>query len=485
MTAFVVTASVLGTAYAFTMPPLQVADEKSHLFRAFGVSRGVCIAGERTALPRSLLRLEATFPPVLEKRKLVTAGEIWRWAGVPLEAERTDTVTAVAANVYGCAPYLAAAAGMRVATALDLAPLWVLYGGRLANLIAYVCLTAVALVLLPGFRPILLALALMPMALHQAASLSADAMTIASAFLACAVAVRVAVGGGRQPADRPRVLGLAGSLVFAASCKTNAVLVALAALAPRPPDFDPRRHALKVAAIALPAVLVAALSAWMNQANLELFRAAHLRRGVDMVVNARAAWTVPVSFLSSIVLTAKTDAAAWFEQLVGVLGWATVRRPAWTTWLYGSVLLAAPLVAAGARSLRTLDRLVLGLVAMLGVVSVYWGLWVISVDAAAAGFPAHGVHIGGLAGRYFIPFAFPLMLACSTTRLARAQGPFFAAVLAVALLVNMVSLRAVHRHYYTPTLLLHGRPPTAPAGPGGRRGTGALWPASQGSRRAA
>jgi uncharacterized membrane protein len=59
----------------------------------------------------------------------------------------------------------------------------VLYGARLANLVVYLLLVYVALRILPLGRPVLFCIALMPMTLHQAASVSADALTIASAFL--------------------------------------------------------------------------------------------------------------------------------------------------------------------------------------------------------------------------------------------------------------------------------------------------------------
>src|SRR5262245_56355833 len=99
--AFVVIAGIAGTLYAATVPPLQVADEKTHLFRAFGVSRGSCIAGPRTSVPNSLLRLNAAFPPLLEKRRLVTADDVRGWARLPLHPERASKVRADAANVYG------------------------------------------------------------------------------------------------------------------------------------------------------------------------------------------------------------------------------------------------------------------------------------------------------------------------------------------------------------------------------------------------
>lgn len=445
--AFVVLAGALGTPYALTMPPLQVADEKTHLFRAFGVSLGRCVATRWTSVPNSLLRLNATFPPVLEKRRLVTHADVARWSAVPLRAEVASMVTATAANVYGCAPYLAAAAGIRAATALDQSPSRVMYAGRLANLAAYVGLVALALALLPDGRVLLLALALMPMTLHQAASLSADALTIASAFLATAVALRAGVHGGRDARAHRTGLALSATLAGAALCKTNVALVPLAALVPTA-RTGLRRFRL-IAAVVAPAVGAALLWSWVNRENLELFRAAQAPRGVDMVANARAALFHPVAFAASVARTTTAQAASLAEQLIGVLGWATVRLPPWVKWLYGGVLLAAPFLGTRSLFLRATQRAALAATATLGFVSVFWGVWTIAPDLASTGYPSHGVELGGLAGRYFIPFALPALLAVSFPTGDRSVRAFGVAVVGVSLLTNAVALHEIRGHYFT------------------------------------
>lgn len=432
-----------GTLYAFTMPPLQVADERTHLVRAFDVTRGSCIAAERTPVPRSVMLFGEAFPPVLEKRRLITQQGVWRWAAVPLRSEQTREARATAAKVYSCVPYLAAAAGIRVATALDASPLWVLYASRLANLLAYLCLVALALAILPDFHAVLLALALMPMTLHQAASPSADAMTIATAFLVTALAVRGAVGRDRDASPVKRAWALSGALTVAALCKTNVALVPLAALVPR---RSSRGGAARVLLVAVPAVCAALLFAWANGSNIELFRRAQTaRHGGQVEVSFLNALVQPVSFLASVARTLAHQATAYVEQFIGVLGWATVRRPAWTTWLYGALLLAAPLLGARYLRLTVAHRAALAGAAALGFLSAMASLYAISGSAVRGTF---GAPFGGVAGRYFIPFALPALLAVSTVRWRRAEAAYGVAVVAVAALVNAVTLGTIRGHYY-------------------------------------
>lgn len=439
-------AGALGALYAFTMPPLQVADEKTHLFRALGVARGSCKATELTRVPNSVLRFSATFPPVVEKRRLLADASVARWANVALDVERAGEVSATAADVYSCVPYLAPAAALRVAIELGWSPLWLLYAGRLANLALYVVALALALAILPAFRVVLLALALTPMALHQAASLSADGATIASAFLATAIATAVATRERDRPSGRAR-WALSGALAVAALCKSNVALVPLAACLPRRANETRRRHVVAVALVAAPAVALAVGWSWWSHDSLQRFGAAQASRGADMAANSWAVLAHPATFVGSIAHTAQNEGATLVRQMIGGLGWATVALPAWTTWLYAAVLLAASWLGTRATSLHAGTRAALLGAALLGCLSAFWGAWTIS--PTVAGLPPGGGVVGGLAGRYFIPFALPALIALSVPGARRTVRSLAVAVPCAALLVNAVALGEIRRHYYT------------------------------------
>jgi len=446
---FVLLASAIGTLYALVVPPLQVADEKVHMFRAFDVASGNCVAAAHARVPNALLRFEAAFPPVVERRRLLTDAAVSAWAAVPLDASRTGAVTAVAVNVYSCVPYLAAAAGLGAATALDLAPLRVLQAGRLANLIAFVLLVALALLVLPDFRALLLALAVMPMTLHQAASLSADALTIATAFLATAVAVRVAFSRSER-GERRATIGLVSALVLTATCKTNAALAPLAALLPRPPRRRIAAHAVRVACIAALVAMVGIGWTLLNRHHVARFATAHAPSGAGMALNTRLALLHPVAFLASATHTAAARGTQLVEQLIGAPGWATVRLPGWATWLYGGLLLALPLLGARRVRLRGTQRVALAASALLGALSVFWSVWSIAPALSERGFPAEPIEIGGLAGRYFIPFALPVLLALSLPVAIGSTRTAVGVVALVSVIVNAAALGAIRGHYYAP-----------------------------------
>lgn len=164
---FLVLGLVLGTGYALIMPPLQVADEGSHLMRAYGISRGRCVATVEIPVPRALDELQVRFPDKVERNRRVTAGELRSLVRVPLHQDSVTPVTAVAANLYNCLPYFPQAAALRLGSLVNGSPLALMYLARLANLAAFIVITWLALRMLPDFRLLLLLLALMPMTLTR------------------------------------------------------------------------------------------------------------------------------------------------------------------------------------------------------------------------------------------------------------------------------------------------------------------------------
>jgi len=102
---------------------------------------------------------------------------------------------------------------------------------RLANLAGYIALTWLALRILPAFRLLLFAIALMPMTLHQAAGLSWDSIAFAIGFLFCALVIRYSFPA-TMPLERRDYAALLGSAIVVSFCKVDAVLLPLLLLIP-------------------------------------------------------------------------------------------------------------------------------------------------------------------------------------------------------------------------------------------------------------
>jgi len=197
---FLAFAPIMGLACLILTPPFQVADEPSHFFRIVQIAEGGIVGERRGAesggeIPAGLISMAEHFVD-----GNAASGEVrWdrnKWASVkPYLAQRSDLSERRFLDFrnmtrYAPVVYLPQVVGVWTAKALNLPPLWLVYGGRFCALVFFVGLVLGAIRLTPicpwGFA----VLALLPAMIYQAASLSADSTTNALLFFFTALAFR-------------------------------------------------------------------------------------------------------------------------------------------------------------------------------------------------------------------------------------------------------------------------------------------------------
>src|SRR5215207_7466115 len=231
---FLVAGLLYGLVFVFATPPFQVPDEPAHFYRAYAVSEGNLSAqygegGLGAVLPASLEELGAGYKDDLafHSERRIAPERILRSLAVPLEEERRRFVDYRTSAQFTQVSYLPQAAGIAMARWLGAPALGLLYAARLANLLAATVLIAIGLRRLPSYAWLLTMLALTPMALFLRASASADALTMAVAFLLAGTVARLVWGEEEQARWRDVAILTACS---AALCLSKPVYVTLAFL---------------------------------------------------------------------------------------------------------------------------------------------------------------------------------------------------------------------------------------------------------------
>jgi uncharacterized membrane protein len=204
---------VFGVAFALTLPPLAGADEGVHFLRAWYVSNGHAFAesGHRAGDPAP--DLGAYVPSGLEhglgtllingELSRTNARKVWSHVRDPAPSGKNQFVDFAAAAVYPPVPYIPSAIGIRVGRLLGASPFLLVLLARLADLAAFIALVALAIRRLPSRAWILAIIALTPVAIFQAATVSADVLTTALALLVVADALALMA---RPVDDVPRAL---------------------------------------------------------------------------------------------------------------------------------------------------------------------------------------------------------------------------------------------------------------------------------------
>lgn len=268
---FAVAALLFGILYLFVLPPLSAPDEMRHYISAYQLSNrmmGVPATGEDNKV---VVREEDWFaedsagdyvPYRTEGGALATDEDgadgakvlgqmlteetyrlIYEKGAFLYEVPRTaeEEGSSVAGNGLALSNhqpvvttpfgYLMPALGITLARLLGLNSLWLLYLGRLMNLLLYVAVTYLAMRRLPFGKEVLFGVGLLPMTLHLSASYSYDVLILAGIFYFMAHCLDLA-----YRAERVRlvdVLILASVMAVVGPCKmVYAVFLGLCLLIP-------------------------------------------------------------------------------------------------------------------------------------------------------------------------------------------------------------------------------------------------------------
>ena len=443
---FLISGLIAGLAYLVAFPPLSVADEPAHFYRAFAVASGDLLpdlhaTGPGGIVPASLTRL---VPELRVGEELLVHPE-WRVdPGVlrgaldwPLHPDRRGFVSFPTSCQFPFVAYLPQALGVGFGILLELPPARLVYLGRFTNLLLATSLAALALWVAPFGRWPLALFALTPMAVSLRGSLSADAPTNAAAFLAvCSIA---ALGWG-EPRRWHLPLTMASASLLALTKLPYALLLLAVAVVPRERLELRRRAGTWLLALLLFAV-AAGFSAWTTA---RYGADVSLRPGVDRDRQVADALREPLRFAGVVSRHYIEHIDRYVAQAVGAqLGWLDVRLPLAVVWAYLIVLLGL-CIWTGSPGIEIAPWRRLWLLAVGTVIAV-----LVAASQYAGWTPYGADFIEGVQGRYFLPLTPLLPIALhraprSLSRrlpLATGLGVFHAGVTWVAV------AQVITRHY--------------------------------------
>jgi uncharacterized membrane protein len=396
---------VFGGSMVFMTPPFNVPDEQGHWYRSYQCSLGRLIPTRQgdeigSELPTSLRALYvATAAPALTDAELQISVEKIRDA-MKIKLHRDDTefrpFSAVAR--YGPLPYLPAALAIRFGrhSGLALGPLQLFYLGRVATLVAYLVLVVTAVWLMPVHRWTLAMLALMPMSIFLAASLSPDALTIALSLLGIAMILRMALRP--EKIGRGSLWSLGTILLLVGLSKPSYGALSMLALVLRKEKFSDPGKAWWIRGL-LVGLPLAAGAAWvLSLTGLDV----PVRTGVDM--KAQVLWILghPGTFMEIVI----SKLASWhlYSGAIASLGWGAIFLPPAIYAIYWSGLLTSAVLDGGDEELSLPPWIRAASVAVYFLILV-----IISILTFLTWQTVGETELHGVQSRYLLPIL-PLLL---------------------------------------------------------------------------
>ncbi|HWW61729.1 MAG TPA: DUF2142 domain-containing protein [Thermoanaerobaculia bacterium] len=411
---FFFVALVTGLAFAFVTPPFQVPDEVTHYWRATSIAYGtiqpdLSARGAVAEVPDAYRQfVYATFRDSRWPNGVRLAKDDFRRAWlVSLDLyPKPVAVTFIAS--YTPVPYAPQIAAALVGRVFRLRPMATFYLGRVANVLAFAFIVAWVIRMTPYLPRAFFAVALWPMSAYLTASWSADAMTIALAFLVAAMVLR----GLRASPFAAFLLGL---------CKPGYSVISLLGAS--------RRKWL-----AIVAALAGAAIATLSMASLY----------APVSGDARAQWPCvrahPLRFAAIAANDLAQHGTAYVEQAVGRLGVLDLFLPRAVIGI--ELALLALIILAGDRVpwRERVMSIVIVILVIAGTELTLYLTW-----SAVCGNTIEGVQ-----GRYFLPIV-PLLaiaLARPAARNARRERALAIAVPIVVTACNLVALYVIAARYY-------------------------------------
>ena len=424
-----------GVFFVFSNPPFQAPDETAHSFRAFQTSQA---QSAQAPVPTSVVMVANRFLKVtFQVGTKIFPREIWEALEIPLQPEHKTYYGSIGVSFI---PYLPQAAGFAIGRVLRLPPLAILYLGRLCNLLAWAALVFFAIRRLPFFKWVFFFLALSPMSIYEASSISHDPITNGTTYLLIATFLSYAFGAGERISNR-QILGML--ILGALASLAKAVYFPLVFLY----FWIPVRKMGSRIRYFLVFVALFAFSAGTDLLwNMRTGAVKKFSVSLPTPVHGEISFILgqPWEFLKLIGRTLQAYSAAYLESFIGKLGWLDTDLPTGMLFFYGIslVLIARYDSVPGIRF--SLWQKALSMLVFLSVCGLLFVIFFLTWTAFGAS------RIEGIQGRYLIPIA-PLFLLIfyNNRRKARQSLPLVSWVpMAAAVVLLMTGAVLLNRFFY-------------------------------------
>ncbi|MEU1985207.1 DUF2142 domain-containing protein [Nocardia sp. NPDC019395] len=414
--AFVLLAGIFGLVFAVISPPFWGHDELTQFGRAYQVSqggltpteiedsRGVAYGGEVPASVDALMGFafdDYTHNPGEPFPDVAEPSTYKRLSDAPITDDR-KTIWFTNTAAYSAVPYVPNAIGIWFAEVINADTGTMVRLTRLAGLASYLLVVGFALWSLRAHRIQWLAftVAVLPIAVFQAGTVTADTLTNALALLVSALVVKAVFLGDRL--GRAETFAVMATAILLPLCKPTYVLLAmLVVLIPaKRMGLTGWRRWITWACAALGAI---GFAVWMKIAaptgeGTSLMRPRHQWYTVDTGEQLTGILTDPFGFLRTFWESILRRDQEWFTEFFGELGFAYINVPA--TAIVACLLAFAVSIGMAERFADPDFRrtLVVALTMAASVAMIYVTLYM--------SFTPVGYYIiDGVQGRYFIPLA--------------------------------------------------------------------------------
>ncbi len=388
---FCLIAFVVGLLFMFSTPSLRGADEELHFYRIYQISEGNIISEQLDTgimgghLPKSLKEIKP------DQTTNYNYSDVLNDIKVELNSDEKTDIEFPTSALYFPIQYLPQVIGVFIGRILTLNPVILVYLGRLFNLMAYILLMYLSLKNVKG-NPLIFAIALLPMQLHLATTLSADAFTNGLTMLFITYIIRLAYFEKESVISKKHIVLLAVLGILISLCKiVYAPLCLLILLIPKN-KFKSNKSYYIYTIIYI--IICFALNILWTLNSMSYL--CEVNEGVNSSMQIRYILSNPIKYMFVLINTISMYFGFIFDSLVGAnLCLFDVPIFSWvpTTYL---IILVVLTIRNNKIEISNKDKIIVFLVCLMIIGLVFTSLYVQWTKLEAN-------IIDGIQGRYFLP----------------------------------------------------------------------------------
>ncbi len=409
---FLILSIVFGGLFLIITPPTQSADETTHFYRAYQLSQGGVLSekieeGYGATMPRDVqVVTEQLFNKIpSDYTKKFDYGQLKNLLARKIDTKDKIPIHLEGATVYSPVSYIPQTLAIMVSKIAWPSVAFMYYLGRLFNLIVWIAITYLAIKNWPGNKWPLFCIALIPMSLSQAASLSPDALTNSLAFLTVALFLQFSTKTSAILTTKKQAL-LVGCVVALSLCKPVFFVFALLPLLFTGGNFIRKKgySLFAVTALVASVIVTAAWNLTVQKYSIAIAKYYLGWLNIDSGEQVRFLLHNPLSFIPTFFSTYFSNYSDFiYKSFTGRLGWWDTDLPLWiVATIFGLIMLATIGRDARDKPFNFRQKIVPLFVFVLGLGATSVILYITITTVGAN-------KINGLQGRYFIAFV-PLLM---------------------------------------------------------------------------
>ena len=470
---FLVIGTVFGLIFLFITPPFQVADEPQHFYCAYLVSelgffRLVELNKDEKPLGNEWSTIGASLPSSLaylvdgsdmvsvhkQGHRKIQVDRITSLMSLPLYPGRREYLPVAP---YPPIAYFPQATGMALGRFVGLPPLVLFYLGRLFALAAWIGIVYLAIKKTPLLKWTFCLLALMPMTLSLAPSLSSDSLTSGISFLLIAYLLFLAYDKRKSTVNRQDIYTLFFLSIILALCKAVYVpLVFMFFLIPTSKFESKKKYFLTFASVLTAGIAAYLIWGYLVSTVIGPGPTISLERhAVDSPPFSNVSRPEQVAFILShpghlVDVLVNTVSIFWsylLNTFVGLLGWVDTWLPSWIPYVYIAALV-------GVAFLDDSTEMV-SLKARLFSLAIFSGIVFASLFYIYTGWNSVGADlVEGFQGRYLIPIAPAFFFALGKSNFKPKTRRWIpSAVISFSIIILSTTVYSVVERFYLETPL--------------------------------